>query len=170
MRRLTQSRRWEWLGVRQRSDRSVQGPVEGVRGRSGGVGVLLEVLSVCVFASLLISAGSAWATVRATRAHTEALVTAVLTIERAVGSLDVEMPGITTITDAISYEISSAVEDVLGSMHVPTGADHLLATLSMGAQAFFARKFGPAGPGLASMIEGAMPPDAVGDAESVGTV
>tara|TARA_X000000950_G_scaffold105378_1_gene132775 strand:- start:1229 stop:1483 length:255 start_codon:yes stop_codon:yes gene_type:complete len=84
--------------------------------------------------------------------------------------MDVELPGVNTITEAISDEISAAVEDVLGQMHVPTGADHLLATLSMGAQAFFARKFGPAGPGLASMIEGAMPPDAVGDVDSDGTV
>ncbi len=141
-----------------------------MRDCSGGVGVLLEVLSVCVFASLTISAASAWATVRATRAHTEALVTAVVTMERTVGNMDVELPGVNTITEAISDEISAAVEDVLGQMHVPTGADHLLATLSMGAQAFFARKFGPAGPGLASMIEGAMPPDAVGDVDSDGTV
>ena len=135
---------------------------------SGGVGVLLEVLSVCVFASLTISAASAWATVRATRAHTEALVSAVLTMERTVANMDVELPGVNTITEAISDEISSAVEDVLGQMHVPTGADHLLATLSMGAQAFFARKFAPQGPGLAAMLEGAVPADAVGDAEGSG--
>ena len=115
-----------------------------------------ELVLVCLAISVSIHAAFAWRIAEATRRHGEALGAAVLGIERGfdvLADLDLEMPPAEQLTQTLQTELGAIIEDTLGSMHVPTAADHITGALAQWGNLLMMKKFG--GPeGIAALMGG----------------
>ena len=139
----------------------------------GAVGVSFvvsaEVLLVCLVASVSIHAALAWSAARASQHIGHDVRAAVLSLERSIEqTANLDLPGnlVDDVTNTIQAELSALIEDTLGSMHVPTAADHLFGALGTWVQARVMKDMG----GLEAMAGALVTPDASQDAESVPTV
>lgn len=128
-----------------------------------------EVLLVCLMASVSIHAALAWSTAKASQHIGHDVRAAVLSLERSIErTADLDLPGnlVDDVTNTIQAELSALIEDTLGSMHVPTAADHLFGALGTWVQARVMKDMG----GLEAMAGALVSPDASQDAEGVPTV
>lgn len=139
----------------------------------GAVGVSFvvsdEVLLVCLMASVSIHAALAWSTAKASQHIGNDVRAAVLSLERTIEqTASLDLPGnlVDDVTNTIQAEMSALIEDTLGSMHVPTAADHLFGALGTWVQARVMKDMG----GLEAMAGALVSPDAAQDAEGVPTV
>lgn len=137
-----------------------------VRGRSRGGRVVVVVSSSVVLAFLLgsitVHVVAAWLTTAATRHHAEVLAQSVLVIERRLDDAQAGDVDLASITAAVQEEMTATVENVLGSIELPTAADHMAGALAQGVQWWIGLKQQEAmakNPALASMLGVGSPGD-----------
>lgn len=97
-----------------------------------------EVVVAVLTLSLLLHAVMAHLVGQRVQANAAALAN---TLERLGDSLGSDV-AVDEVVQGIGGELTAVVEDILGSMHVPTAADHMMGALSMAAQAWVARSMG----------------------------
>lgn len=109
----------------------------------GGVRVVVvvasEVLVSVLVLSVCIHAVSAWMTNQATRTLGAHIVRATVDLERAVQAAPAT-GDMTEVVQDLTGELAALIEDTLGSMHVPTAADHLMGGVAQMASAWFQQK------------------------------
>jgi len=138
--------------------------------RAGWVSVVVSssVLLACLLGSITIHAALAWWTTAATRHHGEVLGQAILHLERRLDEAPTELPDLAAIASTVQEEVTSTVEEVLGSIELPTAGDHIAGALAQGMQWWIGLKQQEAmakNPAFAAMLGGLQAPDAVEDAQ-----
>lgn len=86
-----------------------------------------------------IHAFSAWKTVQATRSTAAHVLAASVELERTIEN-QAQMDVMPELVADLSGQLGEIIEDTLGSMHVPTAADHLTGGVMQMAAAWFQNK------------------------------
>ena len=135
--------------------RGVRCRAKGSRAVCGAVGVLwgvyevlLEVVCVLSVTSAVVHGALAWASASRSTHLTVAVARVAAQVENALermDSLNVD------VGDGLAAELHDVIGETLGSMHVPTAADHLMGMLSTFMQARMLKDMGPEG--LAGLMQ-----------------
>ena len=106
--------------------------------------MLVEGLLGALLLLVVLEGALAWSTRSRVDAVAVGLTEALRIVESTVERLDevVDTPG-AAIVESVRAEVVEVIEDVIGSMHVPTAADHLMGALGTWVQAKVMRDLGP---------------------------
>lgn len=143
--------------------RGVRCRAKGSRAVCGALGVLwgvcwvlLEVVCVLSITSAVVHGALAWASASRSTHLAVAVASVAAQVENALERMD----GLNVdVGDGIAAELHDVIGETLGSMHVPTAADHLMGMVSTFLQARMMKEMGPEGlAGLMQPSEGSSAP------------
>jgi hypothetical protein len=135
--------------------RGVRYRAKGSRAVCGTLGVLwgvcwvlLEVVCVLSITSAVVHGALAWASASRSTHLAVAVAQVAAQVENALERMD----GINLdVGDGLAAELHDVIGETLGSMHVPTAADHLMGMVSTFMQARLMKEMGPEG--LAGLMQ-----------------
>lgn len=121
----------------------------------------MEALLGALLLLVVLEGALAWSTRSRVDAVAVGLTEALRIVESTVERLDevVDTPG-AAIVESVRAEVVEVIEDVIGSMHVPTAADHLMGALGTWVQAKVMRDLGPIAGALQASTDEAPPGEA----------
>ena len=105
--------------------------------------MLVEGLLGAVSLFSLFGLALSWATRQRIDAVAVGLAQALGTVENLLDRPPASIDGSDALIDAVRAEVIEVIEDVVGSLHVPTAADHLTGALAMWVQGRMMKDLGP---------------------------
>ena len=105
--------------------------------------MLVEGLLGAVSLFSLFGLALSWTTRQRIDAVAVGLAQALGTVENLLDRPAASIDGSDALIDAVRAEVIEVIEDVVGSLHVPTAADHLTGALAMWVQGKMMKDLGP---------------------------